>query len=285
MKKLLLCMGLLPLMAASQNFHFSARLGAAGYNGDLKANFNPFSQSSLMGSFGGQYDLTEHITARTYFTLTKLKGDDKKGTDAMQERNLNFQSKLFEWELSAQYSFFSLNNRWWTPYVFAGVGIYNFNPYTENANGDKVYLRPLSTEGQGFAPGIKEYKRTQLSLPFGFGANYSLGEDSRVGIEFGYRKTFTDHIDDVSGFYVDEAALFAARGQQAVDMAYRGGEKTGNPYPVAGSERGNPDSKDGYYYVTVTFTLRYWFDKYKQIVGLPGGSRDKKVGCPATRSF
>jgi len=33
----------------------------------------------------------------------------------------------------------------------------------------------------------------------------------------------------------------------------------------------------------LTYTVRYFFDKYKQIAGLPAYKRDKKAGCPATR--
>ena len=68
-----------------------------------------------------------------------------------------------------------------------------------------------------------------------------------------------------------------------MDLAWRGDEVNGAPYPPEGAQRGNPDSKDGYYYVALTYTIRYFFDKYKALAGLPSGKRDKKVGCPATR--
>ena len=237
-----------------------------------------------MGSIGARYDLSEHFTARTYFTLASLQADDKKGTATMQQRNLNFKTKLFDWELTAQYNFFDLNSRWWTPYVFAGVGIYHFNPYSKDAQDNKYFLKPLSTEGQGFVQGVKEYKLTQFSLPLGVGVNYALNEDMRLGLEFGYRKITTDYLDDVSNNYVDESALLNARGQTAVDLAWRGDEIKPAPYPVAGTPRGNKEKKDGYYYVAVTYTVRYFFDKYKQIVGMPSGKKEKRVGCPATRN-
>ena len=283
MKKLLLGFILIPIIGVAQNFHFSARLGLAGYQGDLKAHAISLSQTKLMGSIGARYDLSEHLTARSYFTLASLKGDDKKGTAAMQQRNLNFQTKVFDWELTAQYNLFSLNDRWWTPYVFAGVGIYHFKPYTTDADDNKVFLNPLSTEGQGFTQGVKEYKLTQFSIPLGIGIEYPLNEDMRLGLEFGYRKIFTDYLDDVSANYVDQQSLLNARGQTAVDLAWRGDEVGSGSYPAAGSVRGNSNQKDGYYYVAITYTIRYFFDKYKQIVGLPSGKREKRVGCPATR--
>jgi hypothetical protein len=284
MKKLLLLVFYIPFVADAQNFHFSARLGLAGYQGDLKAHSVSLSQTKIMGSIGVQYDLSEHLTARSYLTLTSLKANDKKGTSVMQQRNLNFQTKLFDWELTAQYRLFSLNDRWWSPYLFAGIGFYHFNPYTKDSSGKKVFLKPLSTEGQGFSPGVNNYPLTGFSLPFGVGFSYALNEDMRLGLELGYRKIFTDYLDDVSSNYIDKTTLLNARGQTAVDLAWRGDEINSAPYPAAGSERGNSNQKDGYYYVAVTYTVRYFFDKYKQIVGLPSGRKEKKVGCPSTRN-
>ena len=284
MKKLFIVFFCFPLFVTAQNFHFAARLGLAGYQGDLKANSITLSQSKFMGSIGAHYDLSEHFTARSYLTLGSLGADDKKGTVAMQERNLNFKTKLFEWELTAQYNLFSLNNRWWTPFVFAGIGVYHFNPYTKDTADNKYFLKPLSTEGQGFVQGVDNYKLTGFSIPLGIGATYSLNEDMRLGIEFGYRKIFHDYLDDVSGNYIDQASLLSARGQTAVDLAWRGDELKPNPYPAGGTVRGNTKEKDGYYFIGVTYTVRYFFDKYKEIVGIPSGKKEKKVGCPATRN-
>src|SRR5262249_36926237 len=153
---------------------------------------------------------------------------------------------------------------------------FHFNPYTYDANNKKVFLQPLSTEGEGFTPGIKNYKLMQFNIPFGIGAEYSLNEDMRVGLEFGYHKTFTDYIDDVSTNYVDQTALLNARGQTAVDLAWRGDEKGGGPYPAAGLTRGNPNNKDAFYYLAITFTKRIVFDQYKDIAGLPSGKKQKK---------
>jgi hypothetical protein len=283
MKKLFFAFCFLPMITAAQNFHFSGRLGVANYQGDLKAKAISLSQANLMGSIGAQYDLSEHITARSYITLASLHANDKKGTTTMQQRNLNFRSKIADWELTGQYNFFSLNDRWWTPYIFAGIGFYHFNPYTKDTSGNKYFLQRLSTEGEGFTTGAKAYKLTQFSVPVGFGAEYSLDEDTRIGIEFGYRKIFTDYLDDVSNTYVDQASLLNARGAKAVELAYRGNEVHAGPYPAAGISRGNPNNKDGYYYIALTYTVRYFFDKYKQIAGILPGKKDKRVGCPASR--
>lgn len=273
-----------PLATFAQNFHLSARVGIANYQGDLQAKKITFKQAKFLGSLGAQYDISEHVTARTYFTLTSLAGDDKKGTASMKARNLSFQTRVFEWELGAQYNILSLNNSWWTPYVYAGVGLFHFNPYTKTADGAKTYLKPLSTEGQGVIPGKSEYKLTQFCIPLGIGAMYAISEDVRLGVEMGYRKLFTDYLDDVSSHYVDEGTLLAAKGQTAVDLAYRGDEVGGGAYPADKTLRGSPKIKDGYYYMAATITVRgIFFDTYRRIAGLPTYHRDRKVGCPATR--
>jgi hypothetical protein len=284
MKKLVIICLICPILASAQNFHFSVRAGLASYNGDLKRKSFGFSQSSFLGSIGAKNDLSEHVSLRGYLSYTHLKGDDKKGNDVMKARNLNFKTSVIELELGAQYNFLNPNDSWWIPYVYAGVGAFHFNSYTKDENGAKTFLHPLNTEGQGFVAGVKKYSLTQFSIPLGIGVERSLDEDMRVGLEMGYRKLFTDYLDDVSGVYADQATLLAAKGQKAVDLAYRGDEVGAGPYPAAKSTRGNAGSKDGYFYVALTFSFRFYFDKYKQTSGLPTYKRDRKVGCPATRN-
>src|SRR5690606_38067786 len=109
MKKLLILLSFSPLIALGQNFHFSGKLGLASYYGDLKEKTLSLSQSKFMGSIGARYDLSEHLTARSYISFGSLKGDDKKGNSGMQLRNLNFQSSIIEWEAGLHYSILNLN--------------------------------------------------------------------------------------------------------------------------------------------------------------------------------
>ena len=139
------------------------------------------------------------MLARTHLSLGMLRASEAKSkSTSHQSRNLSFQTKLFEWELGAQYNIFNLNYKWWTPYVFAGGALYRIKPFTADNTGTKVFLQPLSTEGQGFLPGQKVYKSTQFSIPFGIGAEYVLTDDLRVGLALGSRTSFREYIDDVS---------------------------------------------------------------------------------------
>lgn len=278
MKKLLFLFVCCPAALFAQDFYISARAGVANYNGDLSSSAFTLKQSKLMGSIGGRYDITEHLAARTYFTLTALQGNDKFNSAVLQKRNLSFKTNIFDWELGLQYNLLSLNNHWWTPYGVIGLGLYHFNPYTFTTDGIRTNLRPLSTEGEGIpGTGVKTYKLTQLAIPLAVGVDFALNEDMRLGVEFGYRKLFTDYLDDVSKKYIAQNTLLTARGQTAVDLAYRGYEVGAGPYPSPGINRGNPQNKDNWYYMGLTFTVRSIIDQYKR---MNQSAHTKKVGCP-----
>ncbi len=61
-----------------------------------------------------------------------------------------------------------------TPYLFGGISVFYFNPYATDPAGDKVYLRPLSTEGEGLPmyPDRKEYSLVNMAFPFGGGFKF-----------------------------------------------------------------------------------------------------------------
>jgi len=137
------------------------------------------------------------------------------------------------------------------PYLLTGVGVYRFNPYAYDKNHKKVNLQPLGTEGQGLPqyPGRHKYSLTQPFIPFGGGWKYNVKEKFAVSFEMAVRYFFTDYLDDVSTTYINKNILLNARGQTAVDMAFRQ-----TPTPVEGEQRGNENTKDFYVMSGVKFT-------------------------------
>ena len=263
-----------------QNLHLNFFGGIANYKGDLQ--YNPkggkqisFKQPRLALGVGFEYELSSKLYLRFAATAGKIHADDKKQVGQTQ-RNLNFTSSIFDAMLGAEYYIIDPYEHRLIPYVFAGVAYFHFNPYTEITPGQKIFLKPLSTEGQGFVAGQEPYNLSQFSIPFGGGLKLSISDDVRVGVELSLRKTFTDYLDDVSTIYVDESVLLANRGQQAVDLAYRGDEVGSGPYPPEGTPRGTLAPKDWYYFTGLTLSFR---------LGAGGGGgrggRKSKVGCPA----
>lgn len=258
---------------SAQNLHLNIAVGAMNYSGDLQLKRYTFQQSHPAASIGLSYEVNEKFFIRSQFTLGKLSAHDKfNPLTAM--RNLNFTSSLTELHVAGEYYLRDLNEYFVSPYLFAGIAVYHFNPYTTDTAGTKYFLQPLSTEGQGFYSDRKPYSLTQFAIPFGGGIKFALSENIRVGIEVGMRKLYTDYLDDVSTTYVDPNLLLANRGQKSVELAYRETElKNGLPYQT-GENRGSPKYKDWYYFTGITTSIRLGNSNR-------GGSKLRsKVGCP-----
>jgi hypothetical protein len=260
MRKLFSLFLLFPVvLSAQQRLHLTLFGGFSNYQGDLQEKAITLDESN--GAFGAglKYDITSHTAIRSSFVYGRIEGNDKLNSASLQPRNLSFQSKIFEFNLLGEYTIFDLSEKRFSPYVFGGIALLRFNPYAYDTLSNKVFLKPLSTEGQGLAayPDRKPYKLTQFAIPFGAGIKYRINENAVLGYEFGLRKTFTDYLDDVSKTYVDPVALALERGPKAVEMSYRGGElKTGNPvYPADGSIRGGSKFKDWYYFSGITLSI------------------------------
>src|SRR4030095_5510717 len=152
MRSFCLLLFLFPLFTSAQTrLHGTLFGGFANYYGDLQNKPITLDQSSLAIGAGLKYDLTEHLSIRTGFMYGKIGADDKRNKSSLQFRNLNFQSRVFEWNVLAEYTLFNLNDKNLSPYVFGGIGIFHSNPYTFDSVGNKYFLQPLSTEGQGLA--------------------------------------------------------------------------------------------------------------------------------------
>jgi opacity protein-like surface antigen len=253
MKKFLLLGALVPTLLHAQRLHVNLFGGISNYSGDLQNKTFTLDQS--YGAFGAglQYDLTRHISVLTNFTFAHVGASDAYNKPDLRFRNLSFQSRVFEWNVLGEYTFLDISKRRFSPYVFAGAALYHFNPFAFDSLGNKIYLKPLSTEGEGLPeyPGSKPYKLTQFAIPFGIGIKLRITDNVVLAYEIGMRKLFTDYLDDVSTRYADQTVLLNAKGPKAVEMAYRAGElKGGNTtYPEAGTVRGSSKYKD-YYYIS-----------------------------------
>ncbi len=265
--------------AQAQKLHITVFGGFANYQGDLQDKRFTLNQSHPAFGAGVLYEISEKWYARANVTFGKVSGDDKKNVKNTI-RNLSFSSPVSDIHLGLEYNLFSLYERDFTPYIFAGVSNFSFRPSAIDSAGNKVFLQPLSTEGQGFYQDRKPYKLNQFAIPFGGGVKFAFSDNFRLAIEVGLRKTNTDYLDDVSTTFVDEGVLLANRGPKAVELAFRGDElKTGLAYPADGSQaqRGGEKFKDWYYFGGINLAIRLRGN------GNGGGNKGGgkyKTGCP-----
>lgn len=261
---------------------FEAFGGMANYQGELQESGYTFSQAKPAVALGGRIAITNKFFVRGLATYGSVGAADKYSSSlSKRQRNLDFTSRIYDLSITGVYELFNVVEKRYTPYVFAGVSVFHFSPYTFDSTGKQRWLQPFGTEGQGLAlyPDRKLYNLNQFSIPFGAGIKFAVNDKISLGWEFRFNKTFTDYLDDVSTTYADYNALIGGRfGAKTAELAYRGGEvKGGNPtYPNAGSVRGNPKTKDWYYFsgITITYSL---FKPESDSRGM-GGMRN--LGCP-----
>ena len=235
-------------------------LGKMNYQGDLNPNSFTFSHSKATTGITVRQSLNRWISFKGGFAIGHIDAADHYNRDYLKTRNLSFKTTIKEVSIGLEASLLDLSTTRFTPYVFGDVVLYHFNPWAYDMSGKKVFLQPLSTEGQGLSqfPGQKPYKLTQMALGFGFGARYAINENMNIGVEMLHRKTFTDYLDDVSSIYVDQNVLLQAKGSKTVEMAYRGDEISGGlSYPNHGEQRGTPTEMDWYYFFGINFEVKF----------------------------
>lgn len=221
-------------------FYVGVGLGATNYKGDLDDNFTlKFTKPGL--TFLGGYKFHPHLSARLMLSQGWMKASDAKAARDVPRlrRNLSFRSPISEASLTFVWEFFANNRKFryrtqYTPYIFGGVAVFRFNPQAKLGN-TWYDLQPLGTEGQNMinchqgqiyadattAPCPKPYKLVQIAIPFGVGLRYKLTDKIDINAELGLRKTFTDYIDDVSGYYVNVDQLRAESGEIAAILSDR----------------------------------------------------------------
>ncbi len=219
---------------------------------------------------------SEFLGFRLSANFGTVEGNDNyianKGGDEVSRlnRNLNFKSSISEVNLMAEIYPTVLFEDQPTevtgrlrPYGLIGIGMFHFNPMGQYVDPNTsqttwVYLQPLHTEGEGFVANRPNYTLTQINIPMGMGLKYYMSDKVNLSLEFVYRKTFTDYIDDVSTTFVDPAVLAAnlppGTAQIAIAMANKSPLQgvAGSGYNP-GDKRGDPSQKDAYF--TIGFKL------------------------------
>ncbi|HEX8462255.1 MAG TPA: DUF6089 family protein [Segetibacter sp.] len=270
----------LSLCSFAQPLRIHIMGGFANYGGDLQSKSFTLHQAKGVVTAGATFNITEQLAVRSEYSFGSVGADDKKTTNQrVIGRNLNFKTLIQDFSLMGEYDIFNLYDHRITPFVFGGIGVFQFSPFTTTEAGKIVYLHELSTEGQGILPGRKLYKKTQFNIPIGGGLKYALSDDIHLGLELGFKMLTTDYLDDVSATYVDQNLLLSQRGPLAVQLAFRGDELKQQPgsYPAGGSMRGNSKVNDYYYFGQLRISFRMnWFNigDNKISTGL------KRLGCP-----
>lgn len=232
-----------------QTGEFGLTAGAAHYFGDLNTRANINRPKIALGAFFRR-QISNYISVRLTGHFAQLGYSDIYNKNEYQKRrNLSFNTNIFELAVMGDFNFFKFvptDPRYaFTPYASVGVGFFSYNPYAYYQD-EKVYLRPLHTEGQTFYENRKTYGSTALAIPLAFGIKYAITDKINLSFELGYRFTTTDYLDDVSKTYVGIDKFAASPEKSLAGIMQDRSVELGPPIGIEGRQRGWSKQKDQY---------------------------------------
>ncbi len=235
---------------AQQSTEFGYNIGVSNYWGDLQPSNFTYRDVGFSTGFFVRQNINSFLAVRGNLNYGRVHASDANSQiQSHMLRNLSFRSHIvefggdFEFSILPYDKFNPTNKKYrkyfnFTPYFFGGFSVFHFNPKAFYKN-EWVELQPLQTEGQ-------HYNLTQISIPFGMGLKWQVSKNFSMAFETGYRKTFTDYLDDVSSTYPNLAAMHAAN-PKAAKLSFRGDElQYPEPTPTPGSLRGLSTNMDWY---------------------------------------
>lgn len=157
-------------------------LGMFTYTGDLKRTYS-LSASRPAATVFYRANISKVISFKTALTGGKLAAtDNRKPIDPFAEqRDASFNIFLLEGSTTFEYHFLDWRDDKrrlrFTPFLFAGLSMFGMS---------------------GIENKTAAYSNVQMAIPFGGGMKYVLNPKWYIAFELGIRKTFFDHLDNIS---------------------------------------------------------------------------------------
>ena len=182
-------------------------VGQSGYLGDLNKSDFFSKEPKFSGGVLGRYHLSRNLALRGALTFGSLSGSDANFSDR-QVRGFKTKSPLtdlsaiVEWDFLGKRRFkydttaFQVRfRRTLSPYLFTGVGLGFTNP-TPDFTG--TASTPANFRQGAVQDAATNYPNTHFVIPFGIGLRYDLSENWVLGLEAGFRLSFSDYLDGIS---------------------------------------------------------------------------------------
>lgn len=187
-------------------------VGTFNYTGDLVRTYD-FKYSKPAATVFYRSNLSKVVSFRAGFTGGKIGASEKPIDPFAVNRDASFDLFLLEASTVMEYHFLNWRDTKrfvrFTPYLFAGLGLFGIS---------------------GDINKTEEYSNVQGSIPFGAGVKYVYNPKWYFSLEFGIRKTFFDHLDNISD---------------------------GDPR-LKNYQYGNPNDNDNYYFLGITLTRTFY---------------------------
>ncbi len=245
------------LTSYAQSWELGLMAGGSNYHGDLAYNIVPRETNFSGGGFF-KYNFNEFWSLRPTLSYMQISGSDQ-NFEEYHLRNLSFRNNIYEVGTIFEFNFkpFSASTIHESTSFYAMMGLAGFlhKPEAE-LNGVWYDLHAQNTEQLS---ADDRYKLFQISVPFGVGIKHAVTKNLVVGFEAGWRRTFTDYLDDVSTVYPDlrdPDNPISLTGRQLTDRSWEVSE-SGGILSQQGDMRGDPNLKDWYFQTAFTISYRF----------------------------
>jgi hypothetical protein len=174
-----LCIGV--SVFSQQSGEIGIHMGGTYYLGELNWTQQFYSTRANYGAFYKQH-LNPRIALKFGALYTHVQGDDQNSHWEYQNlRNLSFETQLAEASAQVEFNFLiyeigETKKKFFTPYVDLGIG--------------GIYTADVEN-------------KFSVVIPVGVGVKINLSKHIVFGMEWAFRKTFTDMLDNVTGEDLD----------------------------------------------------------------------------------
>lgn len=177
MKKTLIILALLSGISAysQRKSDVGINFGASYYMGDLNPSI-PFYSPQISGGINYRYNFNPRYVLKVEGNYLRLSANDADFSDLYQRvRNRSFSMKLYDFSSQFEFNFLPLK-------------------FAER----KVSFSPFASAGIGGALALgSNYLNTfNYIFPFAIGGRVTLGKNWSVGLQWNFRKTFNDKLDN-----------------------------------------------------------------------------------------
>lgn len=238
---------LAPKETHAQIVEVGASAGLSYYMGDINPR-KPLNESKLAWGVIVRYYENTRWAFRLSYSNLQLNGSDK-SSNYRPERGLAFNTKAHDVALVAEFNFldyFTGSRRsGLSPYLFGGVSVLAFNPKADDGKELCNVLTDVDYDGNVSGDGDAKYNKTTMSVPFGIGVKYSLGQKLGVAFEWRWDYTFTDWIDDCHAYY------------PSVNNEYSDPTNFTNNSGDLYIQRGNKSDNDWFGYLNVSVVYKF----------------------------
>lgn len=176
---------------SAKNNELAILFGGSYYTGELNYEKH-FRQMSPSAGLGFRMNIDSRWAIRGNLLYLKAKGIDTRTRYGFPvNRGQSFSSNLYELSAIGEFNFFPFSTAdaksyGATPFLYFGMGLFYHNP-----------------KGSTVGLDINDFGNIVANIPFGFGFKFKASQRIILSIEYGPRKTYTDHIDAAATIYPD----------------------------------------------------------------------------------